>query len=52
MTRMASGNNSQFGDAELEVSYAEFGNEDWELAESGLGDHANLERENVVTTRA
>jgi hypothetical protein len=49
MTHMVSGNNSQFEDARLEVLYAEFANEDCNLAKSGLGDYvANLERENVV----
>ncbi len=39
---------SQFDDAELEALYAEFANEDRELAESGLTEYAaNLEREDA-----
>jgi uncharacterized protein YueI len=37
------------GDAELEALYAEFADEDRELAESGLTEYAaNLEREDVA----
>jgi hypothetical protein len=37
------------GDAELEALYAEFANEDRELAENGLTEYAaNLEREDVA----
>jgi hypothetical protein len=42
-------NDSQPDDAELEVLYAEFADEDRELAESGLTEYAaNLEREDVA----
>jgi hypothetical protein len=53
MTHMIFGNNSQFEDAELEVLYAKFANEDRDLAESGLGDYVvNLERDDVVIAHA
>jgi hypothetical protein len=49
LIRLISGNNLQLIDTELEVLYAEFANEDCELAESGSGDYvANLEREDMV----
>ncbi len=49
MTLMIFSNDLHFDDAELEVLYSEFANEDRELAESGLGDYlANLEGENVL----
>lgn len=42
-------NDSQLDDAELEALYAEFADEDRELAESGLTEYAaNLEREDVA----
>ena len=42
-------NDSQLDDAELEALYAEFADEDRELAENGLTEYAaNLEREDAA----
>lgn len=42
-------NDSQLDDAELEALYAEFADEDRELAESGLAEYAaSLEREDAA----